>query len=106
MTRSKLEFGSGDMLRSDSDYGLPPSVFTSPTIAGNNAIGQTLTLTSGEYGNVDSTAIQWWADGEPINGATNGTYVVTLGTVNNTFECRETLTNASGTALAVSNLIE
>ncbi|MFT4187362.1 MAG: carboxypeptidase regulatory-like domain-containing protein [Aeromicrobium sp.] len=51
-----------------------------PTISGSPVIGQTLTASPGTWTPAGSTsAYQWFADGDPIAGATDATFVLTAG---------------------------
>lgn len=87
-----------------------PGNNTIPAITGTAQVGQTLTVTPGQWaGEPEPTlAYQWFRDNgvddpEPIGGATATTYEVAAADLAHTIFVRETATNSSGSAFADSN---
>ena len=79
-----------------------------PAIAGEPAVGTTLTAGAGTWTDGGTATYQWQrcdADGEDcddITGATGATYVVTAADACRTIQVAVTMTNASGGATAIS----
>jgi hypothetical protein len=77
-----------------------PANITSPSISGSNIVGQTLTVTDGDWSGAPTPtySYQWKRAGSSIAGATNSTY--TLVQADATFEitCTVTATNVAGSA--------
>lgn len=74
-----------------------------PSISGIAEEGQTLTVNVGQWsGSGVIFTYQWNADGSPIGGATEATYVVAEGDVGDPITVTVTATNGAGTASATS----
>ena len=82
-----------------------PSVTTDPVISGTNAVGQTLSCTTGTWTGtpVISYIYQWKRNGSDISGATSSTYVLVQADASNTITCVVTATNVAGSASATSS---
>ncbi|MBF4160145.1 CHAP domain-containing protein [Nocardioides acrostichi] len=52
-----------------------------PSVSGTNAVGGTMTADVGSYDPKGAVALQWYAAGKPIGGATDATYTLTPGEV-------------------------
>jgi hypothetical protein len=82
----------------------PPTI-TSATISGSPIYGQTLTATAvGVTGTSISTSYQWKRGGSNISGATNATYPLGGSDLSAQISVTITVTNASGSAYATSDL--
>lgn len=79
-----------------------------PTITGTEEVGSTLTATAGTWtGNPTPTySYQWYADGEPIEGATSSTYDLTEAEEGTAVHVVVTATNSEGSASAASDPTE
>ena len=97
------------LIKADGAYsagaGELPTNLTPPVIAGNPAVGETLTCTPGTWDSVPTPVIthQWFADSLPILGATNLTHVVTAQDAGHVVTCHERATNTLGTVSEPSN---
>lgn len=93
-TSSAVLIGAGD----------PPVSQVKPLVTGTPEVGETLTVSNGTWDLDELTfAYQWLRDGEPIEGATAATYVVTEGDRGAELTARVTATKAGhedGSALA------
>lgn len=67
-----------------------PLVTALPALAGNSAVGSTLTHTPGTYSNAVTLSRQWCRDGAPIVGQTGLTYTTTVDDVGLPVYCEET----------------
>jgi hypothetical protein len=87
--------------------GLAPYTITAPTIAGNKAIGGTLTLTAGSYGGQQPLNInrQWLRNGAAIAGEIGATYVVQAQDDGKSISCAEYISNDVGTIGVNTNVI-
>ena len=82
----------------------PPTI-TSATISGSPIYGQTLTASAvGVTGTSISTSYQWKRGGSNISGATNATYPLGGSDLSAQISVTITVTNASGSASATSDL--
>jgi hypothetical protein len=78
----------------------PPAVVDVPHVAGNGAVGDTLTCTMGNWsGEPTSYGYQWKSDGSADLG-TGDTYVVTAGDSGHSITCVVTATNDLGSTEA------
>ena len=83
----------------------PPMVGTTPpAVTGDGAVGATLTCSEGvwRYPVTVGLSRQWLRDGQPIDGATGPTYVVSAADAGATITCRVTAANQSGPAASDS----
>ena len=94
--------------------GTPPAVAptntVAPVISGTNNIGQVLTTTDGTWTGTPAPtfAYQWFRGATAISGQTATTYTIQSQDLHPTAQaitCQVTATNASGTAVATSNII-
>ena len=94
--------------------GTPPAVAPTntvvPAITGTNNIGQVLTTTDGTWTGTPAPtfAYQWFRGAAAISGQTATTYTIQSQDLHPTAQaitCQVTATNASGTAVATSNII-
>ena len=94
--------------------GTPPAVAptntVAPVISGTNNIGQVLTTTDGTWTGTPAPtfAYQWFRGAAAISGQTATTYTIQSQDLHPTAQaitCQVTGTNASGTAVATSNII-
>ena len=80
-----------------------PQLVTPPGISGTPGVGQTLNCLPGVWQYpVPVRSYQWLRDGNPIGGATSGTYVVALADAGHFVSCEETATNPAGSASSTS----
>ena len=89
---------------------LPPVNTVAPVISGTNNIGQVLTTTDGTWTGTPAPtfAYQWFRGAAAISGKTATTYTIQSQDLHPTAQaitCQVTGTNASGTAVATSNII-
>jgi hypothetical protein len=78
----------------------PPAVVDVPHVAGNGAVGDTLSCTMGNWtGEPTSYGYQWKSDGTADLG-TGGTYVVAASDSGHSITCVVTATNALGSTVA------
>jgi surface protein len=87
-----------------------PSNSVAPVISGTNNIGQVLTTTDGTWTGTPAPtfAYQWFRGATAISGQTATTYTIQSQDLHPTAQaitCQVTGTNASGTAVATSNII-
>lgn len=80
-----------------------PTVTTAPTIAGNVAVGSTLTVTPGDYANDIVITRRWLRAGKIIDGERGTTYVTVPQDISKVVTCRETASNIGGSVTATSN---
>ena len=73
-----------------------------PAISGVAQVGQTLTAWPGAWANSPAFSYQWNADGTPISGATDQTYVPVAGDVGDVITVSVTGTNTAGSASETS----
>lgn len=79
----------------------------SPSISGNNNVGQTLTVSNGSW-NADiayaptSYSYQWKKDGANISGATNSTYIILSSDSGSSISATVTATNSRGVTISNS----
>ncbi len=81
-----------------------PANATPPAVTGTPSVGKALTCTPGSWTGAPAPtlAYQWLRDGEPVVGATGLAYTVVHDDLGKTLTCRETATNAAGSAAATS----
>jgi hypothetical protein len=97
------------LIKADGVYGAGggelPTNLTPPVIAGNAAVGETLTCTPGTWDGVPTPVInyQWYADSLIILGENNLTHVVTAQDAGHVVTCHERATNTLGTVSEPSN---
>ena len=101
--------GSGNVISNTitaQTYTAPVNV-AAPVISGSNALGSTLTSTTGTWnGNPSPTyAYQWKRGATDITSATNSTYTLVVGDSAQNITCVVTATNSLGSANATSNVI-
>jgi hypothetical protein len=79
-------------LNSSSTISIPALTLTSstPTIAGEAEVGETLTGNTGSWTSGTTFAFQWLRDGDQIPGATSANYLVSIGDVGNQISLRVT----------------
>jgi hypothetical protein len=87
-----------------------PTNTVAPVISGTNNIGQVLTTTDGTWTGTPAPtfAYQWFRNATAILGQTATTYTIQSQDLHPTAQaitCQVTATNASGTAVATSNII-
>jgi subtilisin family serine protease len=81
----RIAYGGGDRstlvsVTSDEPTGEVPIAIEPPSITGTPAVGRTLAASTGFWTQPDlAYGYQWHADGRPITGATDSTYVPTAG---------------------------
>jgi hypothetical protein len=86
----------------------PPVNTSAPAVTGTGAVGNTLTVTNGNWTYVPTSyAYRWQRNGTPIAGAgaANPTYVLAAADSGTNVACIVTATNAAGATPAVSNAI-
>jgi sugar lactone lactonase YvrE len=83
----------------------PPAEIAAPTPPGP-ATGTIETCNPGSWGGAESLSYQWYADGEPIAGATVQTYEVHAADVPGTLQCVVKGTNAATTIARASGLTQ
>ncbi len=89
---------------SGDDSGTPPSNTGLPVVSGTPAVGATLSASPGSWsGDMPQTyAYQWMRDGQPIDGATSSTYVVSAVDQGHQLAVSVMATNSSG-SLSISS---
>ncbi|MEM0951939.1 MAG: hypothetical protein AAGI66_07335 [Cyanobacteria bacterium P01_H01_bin.74] len=92
-----------------SESGTIPSLpinLSLPTIIGVNALGETLTATTGTWdNNPTSFTYQWKRSGITIAGANSSSYTIALEDTSETITCDITAINISGTVTVTSNAL-
>ncbi|MEX0428330.1 CHAP domain-containing protein [Nocardioides sp. DS6] len=79
------------------------TVTQSPTLSGTPQVGQKLTVDPGEYApSGATTAVQWYADGDPIQGATGTTLTPTQALADTMISATVTATRMGHNPLAVA----
>lgn len=77
---------------------VPPRIAAAPWISGTNAVGASVSVSNGIWLNTPTGYdYQWLRAGQPIEGATTNTYVVTVADQGATLTVRVTARNADGT---------
>ncbi len=79
VTASKSGFSSASVMTPATQPIAPGDLANrrAPRISGSMAVGQTLTLDPGSYTpGAEAKAVQWYADGRPVAGATGASFVV------------------------------
>jgi hypothetical protein len=78
-----------------------------PVISGNTPVGSTLTSTSGTWTGFPAPTFEyrWYRGVSPISGAVSVSYVTQNDDLSEAITCRVIGTNASGSAVATSNII-
>jgi hypothetical protein len=85
---------------------LPPVNTSAPAVTGTGTVGQTLSVTNGNWNYVPTSyAYQWLRGGVAILNATAATYVLVAADSGTSVSCRVTATNAAGSTPIVSNAI-
>lgn len=85
---------------------IPPVNTTVPAVTGTGTVGQTLSVTNGNWTYVPTAyAYQWLRGGATIAGATAATYVLVAADSGTSVSCRVTATNAAGSTPILSNAI-
>ena len=86
---------------------IPPVNTTAPAVTGTGAVGNTLSVTNGNWTYVPTSyAYQWRRDGANIAGATAATYLLVAADSTHSISCSVTATNAAGSTVApLSNAI-
>jgi hypothetical protein len=84
----------------------PPVMTSPPVVSGTGTVGQTLSVTNGNWTYVPTSyAYQWLRNGANIAGATAATRVLAAADSGTNVSCRVTATNAAGSTPIVSNAI-
>jgi hypothetical protein len=75
-----------------------PANITSPSISGSNVVGQTLTVTDGDWSGAPTPtySYQWKRAGSSIGGATSSTYALVQADATFAITCTVTATNVAG----------
>jgi hypothetical protein len=85
---------------------IPPVNTTAPAVTGTGAVGNTLSVTNGNWTYVPTSyAYQWLRNGANIAGAMAATYVLQAADSGTNVSCRVTATNPAGSTSATSNAI-
>jgi hypothetical protein len=85
---------------------IPPVNTTAPAVTGVGAVGNTLSVTNGNWTYVPTSyAYQWLRNGANIAGATASTYVLQAADSGTNVSCQVTATNPAGSTVANSNAI-
>ena len=86
---------------------IPPVNTTAPAVTGAGAVGNTLSVTNGNWTYVPTSyAYQWLRDGANIAGAISATYLLVAADSTHSIACSVTATNAAGSTVApLSNAI-
>ena len=85
---------------------IPPVNTTAPAVTGTGTVGQTLSVTNGNWTYVPTSyAYAWLRGGTPIGGATAATYLLVAADSGTSVSCRVTATNAAGSTPVLSNAI-
>jgi hypothetical protein len=84
-----------------------PTNDVAPSIAGDTALGDVLTVTAGTWSGdpAPTLSYQWRRDGAAIAGETGTTYTITLADSGADIDVLETATNSAGSASEASNAI-
>jgi hypothetical protein len=83
---------------------LPPVNTSAPAVTGTGTVGQTLTVTNGNWNYVPTNyAYQWLRGGGQIVGAVGSTYVLVAADSGTNVSCNVTATNAAGSTTIASN---
>ena len=92
-----------NMVAIEAEATAAPVNLTLPIVSGTAEQGQTLSSTTGTWGQVPSSfAYQWQRGTSNIVGATSSTYVIQSADIGSTLRCVVTATNAIGAASANS----
>ena len=85
---------------------IPPVNTTVPAVTGTGTVGQTLSVTNGNWNYVPTSyAYLWLRNGAPITGATAATHLLVAADSGTNVSCRVTATNAAGSTPVTSNAI-
>lgn len=100
-----LGFVQEQIIVKPTTAGNPPVNTVAPVISGTEAVGETLTCTSGTFtGDATITySYQWFANGNAVPGETASTKVLATADIGKVFACRVMAKNDSGTAFGFSN---
>ena len=84
-----------------------PTNDVAPSIAGDTALGDVLTVTAGDWSGdpAPTLSYQWRRDGAAITGETGTTYTITIADSGADITVLETATNSAGSASQASNAI-
>jgi len=94
-----------------SNYIIPtlaaPVNIVAPVASGGTYIGDVLTTTNGTWTGSPTFTYQWYnvSTGDPIVGATSNTYTLLTADAGIEINCQVTGTNAAGSAIGFSNII-
>jgi hypothetical protein len=84
-----------------------PVKTASPAITGTGKVRNRLTCSTGSWsGSIARFSFAWLRDGNPIGGATNASYAVTLADGGHGLACRVTAVNLAGSASAASAAVQ
>ena len=86
--------------------GAVPINITPPVISGSLNEGQTLTSTTGTWASdtgVTEYLYQWYRGSEPIIGATNSTYIISMSDLGFGISCYVAATDSDGTSMYVQS---
>lgn len=85
---------------------IPPVNTTVPAATGTGTVGQTLSVTNGNWQYVPTSyAYQWLRNGAAIAGATAATHLLVAADSGTSVSCQVTATNAAGSTPIISNAI-
>jgi hypothetical protein len=83
----------------------PPKISNKSNVGKAPVIGNQLSCSEGSWTGTPTIAYQWLRNGAPLAGKTTSTYSVVAGDAGTALQCEVAVTNANGTALAVSSAV-